>query len=117
MRRRVTGQGEGGWFGRSENRAANHPAVRQRDLEEIHRILNEAFGAGDPLEQVSSWLEWSALSARWLPAMNQPPYGDRAIVLRSTGELIGAVGYVPLLMPFDQIPELAREPGAGAPAG
>ncbi len=45
--------------------------------------------------------------------MNQPPYGDRAIVLRSTGELIGSVGYVPLLMPFDQIPELARTPGPG----
>ena len=84
------------------------------DLESIHRILNAAFGAGDPLEQVSSWLDWNALSARWLPAMRQPPYGDRAVALRATGQVIGAAGFVPMLMPFDQIPELAREPGAGS---
>lgn len=87
------------------------------DLDEIHRILNAAFGAGQPehaeggLEERRSWLEWSALSARWLPAMHQPPYGDRAVVLRATGRLIGSVGYVPVLMPFDQVPELARTPG------
>jgi RimJ/RimL family protein N-acetyltransferase len=91
------------------------------DLDEIHRILNAAFGAGQPehaegsLEERRSWLEWSSLSARWLPAMHQPPYGDRAVVLRSTGRVIGVVGYVPVLMPFDQIPELARAPGPHSP--
>ncbi len=87
------------------------------DLEEIHRILNAAFKTGEPdhldvgLADRRSWLEWNGLNARWLPAMFQPPYGDRAVVLKATGELIGAAGYVPLLMPFDQIPELARTPG------
>ena len=38
--------------------------------------------------------------------MHQTPYGDRAIVLKATGEVIGAVGYVPVNVPFDQIPEL-----------
>ena len=38
--------------------------------------------------------------------MHQPPYGDRAIVLKANGEVIGSVGYVPCLNPFDQIPEL-----------
>ena len=89
------------------------------DLREIHRILNAAFGEEQPehldtgLDDRRSWLEWNALNARWLPAMFQPPYGDRAVVLRATGELIGAVGYVPLLMPFDQIRQLARTPGPG----
>lgn len=81
------------------------------DAVEIRRILNAAFGASDSLEDVSSWLEWNALGARWFGAMHQPPYGDRAVVLRESGRLIGATGYVPLLMPFDQIPELARIPG------
>lgn len=90
------------------------------DLAEIHRVLNAAFQTGDPehlaaaLGERRSWLEWNALNATWLPAMHQPPYGDRAVILQATGQLIGAVGYVPLLMPFNQIPELARTP---RPAG
>jgi RimJ/RimL family protein N-acetyltransferase len=89
------------------------------DLRDIHRILNAAFGKGEPehlgagLDERRSWMEWNALNARWLPAMFQPPYGDRAVVLRSTGELVGAAGYVPLLMPFDQIRHLVRTPGPG----
>ncbi len=65
----------------------------------------------------ASWLEWNRLNAEWLPRMTQPPYGDRAVTLRATGEVVGAVGYVPHLMPFDQIPALARQPGAGADTG
>lgn len=84
---------------------------RGEDLAAIHRILNAAFGANDSEADMRAWLDWSILSARWFPLMHQPPYGDRAITLRETDEVIGAVGYVPLLMPFDQIPELAR-PGS-----
>jgi [ribosomal protein S5]-alanine N-acetyltransferase len=93
----------------------------EEDLPEIHRILNAAFKTGTPthveagLAERRSWLRWSVLSAHWLPAMHQPPYGDRAVVLKETGQLIGAVGFVPALMPFDQIPELARVPGPREP--
>ncbi len=82
------------------------------DLPAIHRILNAAFGAlpglneGQALLQRESWLHWSILSQEWLPSLHQPPYGDRAVVLRSTGAVIGAVGLVPLLAPFELIPEL-----------
>ena len=87
----------------------------------IHRILREAFGdtlADSPEARAerASGLEWNALSAEWYPRMLQPPYGDRAIALRDTGELVGAVGLVPMLMPFDQIPELARRPAPHDPA-
>ena len=83
-------------------------------------MLNAAFGAHDTAADVGSWLEWSILSARWFPAMRQFPYGDRAVTLRGGGEaggdlMIGVAGFVPLAMPFDQIPELARQPGS--PAG
>lgn len=82
------------------------------DLLIIHRILDEAFGEGKlsddvtTLEERRSWLQWSILNQEWFPKILQFPYGDRAIVLKSTGELIGSVGYVPLTAPFGQIPEL-----------
>ena len=83
------------------------------DLPVIHRILDQTFGAGDKvgkeaaLQERRSWLQWSILNQEWFPKLHQPPFGDRAIILKSTGELIGSVGYVPLLDVYDQIPELA----------
>jgi RimJ/RimL family protein N-acetyltransferase len=82
------------------------------DLPAIHHILDQTFGDGRKVEgstawqERQSWLQWSILNQEWLPKLHQPPYGDRAIVLKSTGTVIGSVGYVPLLMPFEQIPEL-----------
>jgi ribosomal-protein-alanine N-acetyltransferase len=82
------------------------------DLPAIHRILSEAFPEGARTDEAGavlereSWLHWSILGQAWLPRLHQPPYGDRAITLKSTGALIGASGYVPLLAPFGQIPEL-----------
>jgi [ribosomal protein S5]-alanine N-acetyltransferase len=82
------------------------------DLLVIHRILDQTLGDGSKVDDEAalverrSWLEWSILSQEWLPKMGQFPYGDRAITLKSTGILIGATGYVPLLDIYDQIPEL-----------
>jgi RimJ/RimL family protein N-acetyltransferase len=82
------------------------------DLLVIHRILDETFGDGSKVDDQSalherqSWLEWSILSQEWFARLHQPPYGDRAISLKPSGQVIGSIGYVPLLMPFEQIPEL-----------
>jgi len=82
------------------------------DLETIHRILNDGFGqdktmsAAAALAERRSWLRWQIAGYEWLAKMNQPPYGDRAIVLKSSDELIGSVGFVPLSNTFSQIPEL-----------
>jgi hypothetical protein len=65
-------------------------AFQPDDLPVIHRILAQAFGEGgridDPaaLDERRSWLQWSVLSQQWLPKLHQPPYGERAIVLRAT---------------------------------
>jgi RimJ/RimL family protein N-acetyltransferase len=78
----------------------------------IHRILDQTFGDGsrihDPaaLDERRSYVQWSILSQEWFPNLHQPPYGERAIVHRATQTLIGCVGLVPYLAPFDQIPEL-----------
>jgi [ribosomal protein S5]-alanine N-acetyltransferase len=84
------------------------------DLHAIHRILDLTFGDGskitdeEALNERRSWLDWSRLSAEWLPKMFQPPYGDRAVVLKHTGAVIGAVGYVPCFDVFERIPGLSR---------
>lgn len=82
------------------------------DLKAIHRILDQTFGdgaqsaEGAALAERRSWLQWSILNQEWLPKMFQPPYGDRGVLLKETGTLIGAVGFVPLLGPYEQIPAL-----------
>src|ERR1700682_3329196 len=91
------------------------------DLPVIHRILDQTFGDGTLVDDAAAlaerreWLEWEILNEKWLAELHQPPYGDRAIVLKATGALIGSVGYVPLLMPFEQMPDLGGrlEPAAG----
>jgi ribosomal-protein-alanine N-acetyltransferase len=60
------------------------------------------------LEERAHWLEWTVLNYEQLAMLNQPPYGDRAIVLKATGKLIGSCGYVPCLSAFEQIAGLAE---------
>jgi [ribosomal protein S5]-alanine N-acetyltransferase len=89
-------------------------AFQPADLHAIHRILDLTFGDGskiadeEALNERRSWLEWSRLSAEWLPKLFQPPYGDRAVVLKSTNTVIGAAGLVPCCDVFEQIPGLSR---------
>ncbi len=89
-------------------------AFQPDDLYAIHRILDLTLGDGSKiadeaaLSERREWLVWSRLSAEWLPKMFQPPYGDRAVVLKSTNVVIGAVGFVPCLDVFEQIPGLGR---------
>src|SRR5690349_16345657 len=88
------------------------------DLPAIHQILDREIDGvtdGPPaaaaLAARQEWLEWSIRNYVELARLYQPPYGDRAVVLRATGELIGAVGLVPCLMPFGQLPGFAAERG------
>lgn len=39
-----------------------------------------------------------------LEALDEPPYGERAVELRATGEMVGLVGVVPSMGPFGQLP-------------
>jgi ribosomal-protein-alanine N-acetyltransferase len=73
------------------------------DLDEIHRVLNEAFGEADYGER-REWLAWSVMNYTALERLYQPPYGERAVVLRAPNTLIGAVGLAPSSGPFDTLP-------------
>lgn len=85
---------------------------KPEDLAVIHRILDQTFSDGGQvdheaaLQERRSWLQWSMLNQVWLSRLHQPPYGDQAIVLKSSGTVIGSIGYVPLLDVYEQIPEL-----------
>jgi ribosomal-protein-alanine N-acetyltransferase len=89
-------------------------AFQADDLRVIHRILDLTLGDGSKIDDEAAlnerreWLEWSRLSAEWLSKMFQPPYGDRAVVLKNTDEVIGSVGLVPCFDVFEQIPGLGR---------
>jgi [ribosomal protein S5]-alanine N-acetyltransferase len=86
------------------------PFEKGDDQSAIRRVLGQDFGHSTvenaSVGNLQSWLRWQMLNDEWFPRMLQPPYGDRAIILKSNGRLIGAVGYVPCLAPFAQIPEL-----------
>jgi len=67
------------------------------DLEDLHGLMSEAWD--EPVlerEQRSpereAWLRWSIANYHALVSMMQPAYGERAVVLRTSGELIGRGG-------------------------
>ncbi|HJS29170.1 MAG TPA: GNAT family N-acetyltransferase [Anaerolineales bacterium] len=81
------------------------------DLPDVHRLFDVELrdvGLGVEVAETRSeraeWLQWAVLNYRQLARLNQPPYGDRAIVLKLNGEMIGSCGFVPCLMPFEQLP-------------
>jgi RimJ/RimL family protein N-acetyltransferase len=84
------------------------------DLTEIHRLLDIELRDADlrtdkmeTLTERAEWLQWTVLNYRQLAQLYQPPYGDRAVLLKSSGQFIGACGFVPCLNAFEQLPGLA----------
>jgi RimJ/RimL family protein N-acetyltransferase len=63
---------------------------------------------GDAINRESrrEWIDWTVRSYAQLSLLDQPPYGDRAIVSKQDGRFLGLVGLVPLLAPFAQLPML-----------
>jgi len=91
------------------------------DLEAVHRLLDvelrEAdFGSEEPklLDERARWLQWTVMGYEQFAKLYQPPYGERAMVLKETGRLIGACGYVPCLNQFEQMPAFSPS-GQAAP--
>lgn len=79
--------------------------LRMDDLEAIRPILDLdlQFEVKDP-EDRRLWLEWTVRNYAELAKLYQPPLGDRAVVLKTSGEVIGAAGLAPALGPFHLLP-------------
>src|SRR5687767_15913897 len=76
------------------------------DADTYSRLLDDAFGAGSygSSDDKRIVFEHQVAADPGLALLHQPPYGDRAIVLRDTGEMVGSVGFAPCLMPFGRLP-------------
>lgn len=80
----------------------------QGDLHQVFQLLDLELEGADPddkgrMEARRRWLEWTVLSYSEFAQLHQPPYGDRAVTLRESGEIIGACGFAPCLAPFEQL--------------
>src|SRR5260370_25740709 len=88
-------------------------AFRLEDLNVIHHILDIELRTADfgseqarTREERERWLQWTVLSYDELARLYQPPYGDRAMLLKSTQQVIGAAQVVPSFGPFSHLPSL-----------
>jgi len=87
---------------------------RIEDLPVIHEILDRELvqaslgSESTDLQGRREWLTWTVLNYEQLRRLRQPPYGDRAIQLLTTGQVIGACGLVPCLDAFSKMPGLAQ---------
>jgi RimJ/RimL family protein N-acetyltransferase len=76
------------------------------DGDTYSRLLEAAFGADSSgsADDRRIIFEYQVAADPGLARLHQPPYGDRAIVLRDGGEAVGSVGYAACLMPFGLLP-------------
>jgi RimJ/RimL family protein N-acetyltransferase len=84
------------------------------DLEDVVRLLDACFGDAARVERVA-WLNWTLRNYDALAALHQPPYGDYAVTLRASGELVGSIGFVPSFGPFDRLPTFRTRPTTSGP--
>ncbi len=87
------------------------------DLEDLHRLMSEAWDEprmerDQRLPEREAWLRWSIANYEALASMAQPADEERAVVLRTSGALIGTVGLVTGLGPFRQLPGFPDQDGS-----
>lgn len=88
------------------------------DLYDLHHLMRDIEWAdmaqtrAEQVEQRRQFLEWASRNHTELAKLYQPPYGDRAITLKETGDFIGMCGFVPYISPFGQMPYFGGQPNA-----
>jgi RimJ/RimL family protein N-acetyltransferase len=87
-------------------------AFTSAEGESYSRLLDAAFGsdAYGSADAKRIMFEYQVAADAALDLLHQPPYGDRAIVLRTTREVIGSVGFAPALAPFGLLPSFEATP-------
>lgn len=72
-------------------------AFDNNDLSVVTQLFSFTY------EQAQAWLAWNIANERQLATLNQPPYGERAIVHNATNTVVGAIGLVPCLDQFGKV--------------
>jgi len=85
------------------------PRLVIRPLGDDDRDASRAVLDPDDEAAFRRWFTWAVAAPPALAELLQPPFGERAVILAESDELIGLVGLVPSLGPFAQL--------EGAPAG
>ena len=81
-----------------------------QDLAAVHEIyhaigwVDAEHSPGEQVEALRPWLHWNTINHVQQAKLNQPPYGERAVTLKPTGQLIGVCGLVPSFDTFSQLP-------------
>lgn len=88
--------------------------LTMNDLESINDVLNRSFGRETSVSERQRWLQWTVLGYEMFAMLEQPHYGERAIVLKETGKIIGAIGIVPYLDTFNKVTAFNRSLSAPA---
>jgi [ribosomal protein S5]-alanine N-acetyltransferase len=83
-------------------------ALRDEDLGAVLTVLR--VSGADAEAATERYVRHAGLNARVLTELAQPPIGDRAVVLRESGTLIGLAGLVPAFGPFDQLRPTDEQP-------
>ena len=86
------------------------------DLESINHVLNQAFGQEMPKNKRQRWLQWTVLGYEMFAMLEQPHYGERAVIHKESRQMVGAVGIVPYLDTFNRVEAFQRPPNAPATA-
>lgn len=87
--------------------------LTMHDLETINDVLNEAYASRVSLDERERWLHWTVLGYEMFARLEQPHYGERAVVSPETEELLGVVGIVPYLAAASDAPEARATPEVG----
>ncbi|KAA3658401.1 MAG: N-acetyltransferase [Chloroflexi bacterium] len=82
--------------------------LTMHDLEVFNNVVNQSHGSEISLDAHQRWLQWTVLGYEMFAMLEQPHYGERAVVLKETGEIIGAVGIVPYLDTFNRVAAFNR---------
>lgn len=87
---------------------------KMTDLDAVYHILdidlnnaNVGDNGARSRQEREQWLRWTIMSYEQLANLHQPPYGERAVILKETNQLIGACGFVPCLDAFELLPSFS----------
>lgn len=78
--------------------------------------VDDALSPEQQRAEEEQWLRWAVLNTETLGKLYQPPYGDRAVVRKETGRLVGIVGLVPAIEPFGRFPQFGGQENCPATA-